>query len=83
MMRSILKEEDMQVEGSSKTGCPNRAQYLQTLYTEGLILSFIIDAMEGWDVATADIPGVSPKTDYGKGDIYQDVRGDGDLTIVD
>ena len=38
--------------------------------TEGIMLSCMIDAMEGREVATADIPGAFLKTDYVKGDIH-------------
>ena len=38
--------------------------------TEGLVLSFMIDAMEGQEVATADIPGAFLQTDYDKEDIH-------------
>ena len=38
--------------------------------TKGLILSCIIDAMGGQDVATADIPGDFLQTGYDKGDIH-------------
>ena len=48
----------------------------QTVSTEGLVLSFMIDAMEGWEVATADIPGVFLQTNYNKGDIHIKLEGD-------
>ena len=48
----------------------------QTVSTEGLVLSFMIDAMEGWGVATADIPGVFLQTNYNKGDIHIKLEGD-------
>ena len=35
----------------------------------------MIDAMEGWEVATADIPGAFLKTDYDKGDIHIKLEG--------
>ena len=38
--------------------------------TEGLMLSSMIDAMEGREVATTDIPGAFLQTDYDKGDIH-------------
>ena len=40
-----------------------------TVSIEGLMLSCIIDVMEGCDVATADIPGVFLQTDYDIGGI--------------
>ena len=41
-----------------------------TVSTEGLMLSCMIGAMEGWEVATADIPVAFLQTDYDKGDIH-------------
>ena len=38
--------------------------------TEGLMLSCMIDAMEGQEAATADIPWSFLQTDYDKGDIH-------------
>ena len=46
-----------------------------TVSTEGLILSCMIDAKEGRDVATSDIPGGFLKSDYDKGDIYIKTEG--------
>ena len=43
---------------------------LPTVFNEGLVLSCMIDAMEGQEVATADIPGAFLQTDYAKGDIH-------------
>ena len=36
----------------------------------------MIDAMEVWKVATANIPGAFLQTDYGKGDIHIKLEGD-------
>ena len=46
-----------------------------TVSTEGLMLSYIIEAMEGQDVATADIPGYFLQNYYYKGDIYINMEG--------
>ena len=46
-----------------------------TVSTEGLMLSCMIDAMEGREVATADIPGAFLQTDYDKGDIHIKLEG--------
>ena len=46
-----------------------------TVSTEGLMLSCMIDAMEGWEVATADIPGALLQTNYDKGDIHIKLEG--------
>ena len=43
--------------------------------TEGLMLSYMIDATEVRDVATADIPGAFLQTDYYKGDIHIKMEG--------
>ena len=41
-----------------------------TVSTEGLMLSCIIDEMEGREVVTADIPGAFLQTDYDKRGIH-------------
>ena len=46
-----------------------------TVSTEGLMLLCMIDAMEGRDVATVDIPGAFLQTDYDKGGIYIKLEG--------
>ena len=44
----------------------------------------MIDAMEGWYVATSEIPRSVLQTDYNKGDIhYKDGGGNGDFTWGD
>ena len=48
-----------------------------TVSTEALVLSCMIYAMEGRDVATADIPGAFLQTEYTKGDTH--VRIDGTM----
>ena len=40
------------------------------------MLSCMIDAMEGREIATSDIPGAFLQTDYDKGDIYIKTEGD-------
>ena len=47
-----------------------------TMSTEGLILSWIFDAMEGRDVATADTPGAFLQTYCDKGDIHINMKGE-------
>ena len=64
MTRSWSKQEDAQMEGSRKTDCPKKIKKSLTVSTEGLILSWMIDAMEGMDVATAYIKGAFLQTDY-------------------
>ena len=46
-----------------------------TVSTEGLMLSCMIEAMEGQEVATADIPGAFLQNDYEKGDIHIKLEG--------
>ena len=48
---------------------------LPTMSTEGLVLSCMIDAIEGREVATNNIPGAFLKTDYDKGDIHIKLKG--------
>ena len=45
------------------------------MYTEGLMLSCMIDSMEVREVATADIPGAFLQTYYEKGDIQIKLEG--------
>ena len=47
-----------------------------TVPTEGLMKLCMIEAMEGWEVATADILGAFLNTDYDKGDIHIKLEGD-------
>ena len=39
------------------------------------MISFIIEKMEGWYVATYEIPGAFLQTDYNKGDIHIKIEG--------
>ena len=48
---------------------------MTTIYIEGLMMSCMIDTVEGRDVATAYIPGFSLQTDYKKGDIHIKMQG--------
>ena len=47
-----------------------------TVSTKVLMPSCIIDAMEGQEVSTSDIPGAFLQTDYDKGDINIKLEGD-------
>ena len=38
--------------------------------------SYMIDAMEGREIATTDIPGAFLQTNYAKGDIHIKLEGD-------
>ena len=46
-----------------------------TVSTEGLMILCMIDAMEGQELATADIPGAFLQTNYDKGDIHIKLEG--------
>ena len=46
-----------------------------TVSNEGLMLSCMIYAMEGQEVATANIPGAFLQTGYDKGDIHIKLEG--------
>ena len=48
---------------------------LTTMSTEGLMLSCMVDATEGRDVASDDIIGYFLQTDYDKGDIHIKMEG--------
>ena len=71
-----LKSDEVTIKGRV---CADRRKQKDWLYkedtssptvsTEGLMLLYIIDTMEGQDVATADIPGAFLQTNYEKGDI--------------
>ena len=41
-----------------------------TVSTKGLMISCMVDAMEGWEVLTTKIPEAFLKTDYEKVDIH-------------
>ena len=45
------------------------------MFTDGLMLSYIIDAMEGRELATADIQGNFPQTSYDKRNINIQMEG--------
>ena len=45
-------------------------------YNEGLVLSIMVDSMEGRYIATADIPGAFLQNDYDKGDIHIKIEGE-------
>ena len=68
-MRSQLKEEDAQILRKRHKVLYIKDKSLTTVSTEGLILSFMIDAMEGRDVENSDIPGAFLQTYYEKRDV--------------
>ena len=72
-----LKRDEVTIKGR---GCADRRKHQDwiskedtsspTVFTEGLILSCMIDVMEAREVATTDIPGAFLQNDYDKGDIH-------------
>ena len=72
-----LKSDDVTIKGRVFADKRKQRDWLSkdytsspTVSTEGIMLSCMIDAMEGQEVATADIPGAFLQTDYNKGDIH-------------
>ena len=82
MMFLKLKSYEVTIKGR---GCADgRKQWdwlskedtlLPTVSTEGIMLSCMIDAMEGREVATSDITGAFLQTDYDKGNIHIKLEG--------
>ena len=82
MMFLKLKIDEVKIKGR---GCADRRKQWYwiskedksspTVSTECLMISRMIDAMEGWEVATADIPGAFLQTYYYKGDIQIKLEG--------
>ena len=78
-----LKIDEVTIKGR---GCADRRKHQDwlskedtsspTVYTEGLMISCMIDTVEGREAATADIPGAFLHTNYYKGDIYIKLEGD-------
>ena len=82
MMFLKLKSDEVPIKGR---GCIDRSKHQDwiskedtsppTMSTEGLMLSCMIDTMEGREVATADIPGAFLHINYHKGDTYIKLAG--------
>ena len=77
-----LKSDEVTIKGRGCADWRKQRDWLSkedtsspTVSTEGLVLLFMIDAMEGREVATADIPGAFMQTDYDKGDIHIKLEG--------
>ena len=71
-----LKNDNVTIKLQGCTGGRKNRNWIQkqdtpltTIYIEGLMMSCMIDAVEGCDVATAYIPVFSLQTDYKK-EIY-------------
>ena len=72
-----LKSDDVTIKGRVFADRRKQQDWLSkdytsspTVSTEGIMLPCMIDATEGQEVATADIPGAFLQTDYNKGDIH-------------
>ena len=65
-----LKSDEVTIKGRCAYGRKHRYWLSKennlppTVSTEGLMLSCMIDAMESWEVETANIPGAFLHTDY-------------------
>ena len=77
-----LKNDEVTIKGRWCAYGRNQRNWLSkddttypTMSTEGLILSCVVDAMEGWDVATSNITGSFLQTDYVKEDIHIKMEG--------
>ena len=78
-----LKSDEVTIKGRRCTDGRKQRYWLSkedmsspTVFTEGLMILYMLDAMEGREVATADIPGVFLQTYYDKGDIHIKLEGD-------
>ena len=77
-----LKNYEVTIKGRRCAYGRNKSNWISkedtsspTVSTEGLVLSCMIDAMEGQGVATADIAGAFLQTDYEKGYIPINTEG--------
>ena len=77
-----LNNDEVAIKGRGFTDGTYQHEWLSTedtssptVSTEGLMLSCIIETMEGQDVATDDLPWSFLKTDYEKGDININMEG--------
>ena len=77
-----LKSDEVKIKGR---GCADGRKHWywlskedtssQTVSTEGIMLSYMIGAMKGRELSTANIPGSFLYTDYDKGDIHIKLEG--------
>ena len=77
-----LKNDEVTIKGRGCADGRKKRDWLSkedmlspTVSTEIPMLSCMIDAMEGREVATADIPEAFLQTDYDKGDIHIKLEG--------
>ena len=87
MMFLKLKSDDVTIKGRGCTDGRKHQDWISkedtsspTLYSKGLILLCMTDEMEGWEVATVDIPGAFLQTDYDKEDIH--IKQEGDMVTL-
>ena len=78
-----LKIDEIAIKGRGCTYGRKQRDWLSkedmlspTVSPEGLMLSCMIESMEGREVATTDIPGAFLQTDYEKVDIHIKLEGD-------
>ena len=71
------KNDEVRIKGIGCTDGKNQRNWISkedtsspTVSTKSLMLSCMIDEMEGQDVGTADITGAFLQTDYNIGDIH-------------
>ena len=89
MMFLKLKSDEVAIMGVGCADGSKQRDWLSkeytsspTVSTEGLMLSCMIEAMEGREVATSDTPGAFLKTDYDKVDIHIKLEG-GMVTLLE
>ena len=77
-----LKRDEVKFKGIGCAGGRKHRDWISkedtlspTVSTEGIMLSCMIDALEGQEVETTDIPGAFLQTDYDKGDIHIKLEG--------
>ena len=82
-----LKSDEVAIKGRGCADVRKQGDWLskedtssQTVSTEGLMLSCMIDTIEGREVASTNILGAILQTDYYKGDIY--IKLEGDMVIL-
>ena len=78
-----LKSYEVTIKGRGCADGRKHQEYISkedtsspTVSKEGLMRSYMIDAMEGREIATTDIPGAFLQTNYAKGDIHIKLEGD-------
>ena len=77
-----LKSNEVTIKGTECVDGEKQRDWLSkedtsspTVSTEGLMILCLIDAIEGQEVETSDIPGAFLQTNYYKGDIHIKLEG--------